>query len=191
MAEITPFSVTATSIDGLVVARMKQATDDRGTVREFFRASAFAEAGVVADGPWVQLNITETLLGAVRGLHGEAMNKLVAVATGTAFGAYVDARAGSPTFGAIETVALEPGVQVFVPRGVCNGFQATSPDMQYVYCFDREWEPGMPGVAISPIAPDVAIDWPVPIDAGDRRMLSEKDRDAPTLADVADAPFHL
>ena len=51
------------------------------------------------------------------------MNKLVAVVAGEAFGVYVDARIDSPTVGAVVTVPLTKGVQVFVPQGVCNGFQ--------------------------------------------------------------------
>ena len=53
----------ATGIDGLVVVTVKQATDERGTVRELFRASAYAEllAGL---GTWQQVNVTETRRGA-------------------------------------------------------------------------------------------------------------------------------
>ena len=52
----------ATGIDGLVVVTVKQATDERGTVRELFRASAYAEllAGL---GAWQQVNVTETRRG--------------------------------------------------------------------------------------------------------------------------------
>ena len=52
------------------------------------------------------------------------MAKLVTVATGSVFGVYVDTRPDSKTFGAVETVHITPGIQVFVPQGVCNGFQA-------------------------------------------------------------------
>ena len=48
-----------------------------------------AQAGLRA-GPWQQINVTETARGAVRGLHGEAMAKLVAIAAGSATGAYVN-----------------------------------------------------------------------------------------------------
>ena len=75
--------------------------------------------------------------GTVRGLHGEAMSKLVTVAYGSVFGAYVDTRPDSKTFGAVQTVHITPGVQVFVPQGVCNGFQALE-DTEYLYFFDKE-----------------------------------------------------
>ena len=69
------------------------------------------------------------------------MTKVVAVVAGEAFGAYLDLRSESPTRGVVETVALVPGVQVLVPSGVANGFQALVDGTQYVYCFDKEWRP--------------------------------------------------
>ena len=183
-ASNVPFAVRATPIDGLLVLTTKQVTDERGTVREFYRESAFLDAGIASLGPWVQLNVTETRRGAVRGMHGESMHKLVGVGAGEAFGAYVDARPGSATFGAVETLALVPGVQVLVPPGVCNGFQALTDPAHYVYCFDSEWRPDMQGVAISPLDPDLGIEWPIPLDVSDRAMVSAKDRDAPRLADL-------
>ena len=182
MVDIQPFTVERTAIAGLVVLQMKQVTDERGTVREFYRESAFLEAGLPSLGPWVQMNVTETRQGGVRGMHGEQMHKLVAVAAGRAFGAYVDARPDSPSFGAVHTVDLEPGRQVLVPPGVCNGFQALTDPVQYVYCFDTEWTPGMKGVAVSPLDAELAIPWPLAIDPEDPAQVSAKDRQAPPLA---------
>lgn len=184
MTEIVDFQVTETTIADLVVIRMKQVTDDRGTVREFYRESAFVDAGLPSLGPWVQVNVTETARGSIRGMHGEQMHKLVAVAAGHGFGAYVDTRSDSPTVGCVETVDLRPGRQVLVPPGVCNGFQSRSDGMQYVYCFDREWQPDMDGVAVTPLDPALGIDWPEPFDAEDPTKVSAKDRGAPTLAEL-------
>jgi len=180
--EIVEFETRRTSIDGLVVVTMKQVTDERGTVRELFRASAFAD--LTGLGPFRQINVTETRRGGLRGLHAEAMTKLVAVAAGEALGAYVDLRADSPTRGNVETVRLVPGVQVLVPEGVGNGFQAVAEATQYVYCFDREWQPGMAGTACSPLDPALGIDWPLPVDRDDRAQISAKDLAAPTLAEL-------
>jgi dTDP-4-dehydrorhamnose 3,5-epimerase len=185
-AQVTDMSVMATAIDGLWRINAKAVTDERGTVREFFRTSGFADIGLLVPDRWAQVNMTWTHRGGLRGLHGEAMTKLVGVAFGTAFGAYVDARRDSPTFGAVETVPLEPGVQVLVPAGVCNGFQATSDGgCQYLYCFDDEWRPGMAGVAVNPLDPALAIAWPIPPDAGDPALVSAKDAAAPAFADLA------
>jgi dTDP-4-dehydrorhamnose 3,5-epimerase len=183
VTELVDFEVRAGAVDGLLVATMKQITDDRGTIREFFRRSAFESVGV-ALAPFQQINVTETRRGAIRGMHAEDMNKLVAIAAGVAFGAFVDLREGSPTFGAVDTVDLRPGVQVLVPAGVANGFQCVSDTSQYVYCFDQEWRPGMPGRSITPLDDHVAIPWPLPIDRDDPALMSPKDRDAGTLADL-------
>jgi dTDP-4-dehydrorhamnose 3,5-epimerase len=183
---MTPFSVEPTDIDGLLVVRMKQITDDRGTIRELFRTSAFADAGIEV-GSWLQVNVTETQQGAIRGLHGEAMTKLVAIVHGEAFGAYVDARPGVPSRGKVVTVPLVKGTQVLVPAGVCNGFQSVGPGIsQYLYCFDAEWVPGMSGVAVNPLDPDLGIVWPLPVDPDNRTQVSEKDSGLPPLRDVLD-----
>lgn len=182
--EIVDFELQTTDIDGLALIRMKQVTDDRGTVREFFRASAFESAGYSLP-PFTQVNVTETLPGGVRGMHGESMTKLIAIAHGTAYGAWVDTRPESPTRGAIVQLELQPGVQVLVPEGVCNGFQSTGETpTQYVYCFTSEWVPGMQGVALTPLDPELGIRWPLPIDVDDRAQISQKDLDAPTLAEL-------
>jgi dTDP-4-dehydrorhamnose 3,5-epimerase len=173
---VVPFHAEATAIDGLWLLTMKQIADDRGVVREFYRESAFIEAGLPSLGRWVQVNVTETCKGALRGLHGETMHKLVAIAHGEAFGAYVDTRPASPTFGAVVTRQLAAGNQVLVPPGVCNGFQSLSDEpTQYLYCFDEEWAPDMAGTAVNPLDPTLGIDWPLP------PILSDKDRNLPHL----------
>jgi dTDP-4-dehydrorhamnose 3,5-epimerase len=184
MTEVVDLSVERSDIDGLAVVTMKQVTDGRGTIREFHRASAFAAAGLGSPGPWVQVNVTETNRGAIRGMHGEQMTKLVAVASGRAHGAYVDARRGSATFGAVVQLELVPGVQVLVPPGVCNGFQALEDRTQFLYCFDVEWQPDMTGVACTPLDPDLGIDWPIAVDPDDTAQVSAKDRSAPRLAEL-------
>jgi dTDP-4-dehydrorhamnose 3,5-epimerase len=176
-------AVAATAIDGLVAITAKTVADERGAVRELFRASAFAEAGVGVPHRWTQINLTATRRGTVRGLHGEATDKLVGVACGEAFGAYLDARWGSPSYGQVVTHELAVGVQMFVPAGVCNGFQALT-DCQYLYCFGVEWRPGMEGIAVNPLDPDLGIAWPLPIDRTDRAAVSAKDATAPRFAEL-------
>lgn len=177
---VTELSTVATDIDGLVVITMKQIGDERGTVRELFRASALEGMGAALPGPIQQINVTETDRGGLRGLHAEAMTKLVSVVAGAAFGAYVDLRPGSTTYGRVATADLVPGTQVLVPSGVANGFQALVDGTQYLYCFDREWRPGMPGTACHPLDPALAIPWPIA-----DPVLSDKDRNAPLLAELA------
>jgi dTDP-4-dehydrorhamnose 3,5-epimerase len=113
------------------------------------------------------------------------MVKLVAVVAGEGFAAYVDLRPESGTYGKVVTVTLRPGDQVLVPKGVGNGFQATSEGgCQYLYCFDDEWVPGMAGRACTPLDPALGIDWPLPIDPDDPSQVSVKDRDAPLFSEL-------
>ncbi|MBK5223054.1 MAG: dTDP-4-dehydrorhamnose 3,5-epimerase family protein [Acidimicrobiia bacterium] len=183
MTGIVDLAVRPTDIEGLWVLRMKQITDDRGTVREFYRESAFVDAGLPSLGRFVQVNVTETRQGAVRGIHAEDMTKLVAVVAGEAFGAFVDLRPHSPTYRRVHTERLMVGTQVLVPSGVGNGFQATAPGAtQYLYCFDHEWVPGMAGTAANPLDPSLAIDWPLPVDPSDPSQISAKDVGGPPLA---------
>ncbi|WHT23318.1 dTDP-4-dehydrorhamnose 3,5-epimerase [Crossiella sp. CA-258035] len=182
--QMVPFTVRSCAIPGLTVLQTRQAADERGTVREFFRASAMTDAGLHA-GPWQQINVTRTSPGALRGLHGEAMTKLIGVVSGAALGAYVDLRVDSPVRGRVVTVSLTPGVQVLVPPGVCNGYQAVGPEpIEYLYAFDREWVPGIGGVAVHALDPALGIEWPVLIDPADRSKLSAKDAGLPLLADA-------
>lgn len=183
---VVPMSVETTGIDGLVVITMKQVDDERGVVREFYRESSWRDAGLPALGPWLQVNVTESKRGAIRGLHGEDMHKLVAIAAGEAFGAYVDARPDSPTCGKVVTVPLVAGCQVLVPNGVANGFQSIT-DTQYLYCFDAEWVAGMAGVAVHPFDEALGIAWPLPIDRADPSVLSAKDAGQPTFAQAVRA----
>ncbi len=180
--QITEMKTETTAIDGLLVLTMKQVNEDRGVVREFFRASSYAEplAGL---GAWRQINVTESKHGAIRGLHGESMVKLVSCVAGEAFGAYLDSREESGTYGQVVTVALRPGTQVLVPAGVCNGFQSVSESgTQYVYCFTDEWKPGMAGTAFSPLDSELGIQWPVRVDPGNPAQVSAKDAGAPLFS---------
>ena len=183
-AGVRPFSAKPTAIDGLFLIEMKEARDERGTIREFYRESVFVEAGLPSLGPWLQVNVTESKRGAIRGLHGEDMFKLVAIIEGEAFGAYVDTRADSTSQGAVVTTSLVKGTQVLVPKGVCNGFQSVTDSTQYLYTFDQEWAPGMAGKAVHPLDPALGIAWPVPVDTANPAQLSVKDAGLPTLAEV-------
>jgi dTDP-4-dehydrorhamnose 3,5-epimerase len=169
--QITDMQSCETGIEGLRIITLKQVSDKRGTVREFFRASALGDFGAMR-----QINVTESGYGAVRGLHGESTTKLVGCVAGEAFGAYLDARPDSASYGKVVTAELRAGTQVLVPPGVCNGFQSVSRGgSQYLYVFTDEWYPGMPGTAFSPLDDGLGFSWPIPVDTGDPAQISAKD----------------
>ena len=71
-----------------------------------------------------------------------------------------------------------------MPSGVANGFQSLSDPCQFLYCFDVEWQPAMPGRACTPLDPAIVGSWPVPIDPNEPTQISAKDVAAPTLDEV-------
>ena len=173
-----------TAIPGLHLIRTKVADDERGAVREILRPSTLSALGL----PVLevrQVNLTATRAGALRGIHAESMHKLVGVAQGEAFGAWVDLRPG-PGHGQVVTTRLVLGIQALVPPGVGNGLQAIT-DCEYLYCFDHEWQPGMAGACVHPLDRDLAIPWPLPVDPVDRSQLSAKDAAQPRLRDLTSA----
>ena len=153
--DIMPMAVEPTAIDGLLRITPKVVTDERGTVRSFSERAATAQPVSVP------------------------------TAGGRSTSPGRSAARGSPTFGLVVAERLTPGVQVFVPAGVCNGFQAVSdPGCQYLYCFGAEWQPGMPGVAINPLDRELRIAWPIAPEPGNPAMVSAKGASAPRFADL-------
>lgn len=171
-------------IQGFRVLEGRAGEDERGVVREFYRNSAF-QAEARTQLVWRQINVTTSLPGSIRGLHGEPMTKLIGLASGDALGVYCDARRDSRSFGQVLTVRLVPGVTILVPKGVCNGFQAIGKGpVIYVYAFDAEWEPGRAGTALNPLDPELGVTWPIPANSDDRQKLSIKDASLPTFAQL-------
>jgi dTDP-4-dehydrorhamnose reductase len=119
-------------------------------------------------------------VGTTRGIHAEPWDKLVSVATGRIFGAWVDLRAG-PTFGTTFTVELDPSRAVFVPRGVGNAFQTLEPNTAYIYLVNDHYSPDAVYTSVNLADETVAINWPIPLE---RAELSAKDRAHPRLMEV-------
>jgi dTDP-4-dehydrorhamnose 3,5-epimerase len=177
-------SVERTPIPGLLVLRLDLRADARGWFVEAWQRAKMTALGLPDFGP-VQANIAHNGgRGTTRGLHAEPWDKLVTVASGAAYGAWVDLREGA-TFGTTYAVGLEPGVGVFVPRGVGNGYQTLVDDTAYTYLVNDHWRPDLAYLAVDVADPALAIAWPVP---PAERAMSERDRTAPVLADVRPVP---
>ncbi len=176
-------SVKQTKIDGLYEVRFKVIADERGSVMEFYRQSDFEKSGLPSLNERPQLNAPLTLKGAVRGIHAEAAHKLVAVVSGKVYAVIVDLRSTSQSSGQWQGFELERGQGLFVTSGLGNSFQSISDEPSvYLYYFEKEWMPNMPGAACNPLDPDLAIDWP--IKEGQGLIISEKDRNNPALKDA-------
>lgn len=177
------FTVTQTAIDGLYEIRYKVFEDDRGSVMEFYRQSDFESAGLPSLGERPQVNAPLSLKGAIRGIHAEYAHKLVSVSGGKVYAVIVDLRADSPTAGKWLGFELERGQGLFVSKGLGNSFQSVSDEPSvYLYYFEQEWRPGMPGKSCNPLDPELGIDWP--IKEGQGMIISDKDRANPSLKEA-------
>jgi dTDP-4-dehydrorhamnose 3,5-epimerase len=179
--------VRETRLEGLVLLAPRVFGDERGFFVETFRAPAWAERGVPDD--FVQDNHSRSRLGTLRGIHFQThpgQGKLVRCARGRVWDVVVDLRRGSPTYGRWEAVVLDDvdHLQLWIPVGFGHGFCVLSDEADVTYkctsAYDPETEAGFRWDD-----PDVGIEWPE-VDA----ILSERDRTAPLLRDIADGlPF--
>lgn len=180
MADPGELSVETTAIPGLLVVRMPVHRDSRGWFKENWQREKMVAAGLPDFGP-VQNNMSYNAhRGATRGIHTEPWDKLVSIAAGRVFAAWVDMRQGA-TFGTTVHLELDPAVAVFVPRGVGNSYQALEDDTVYSYLVNDHWRPGIRYPALDLADPTVAIPWPIPLDEAE---VSDKDRTNPALAQV-------
>jgi dTDP-4-dehydrorhamnose 3,5-epimerase/reductase len=180
---MTPF-VETTSVPGLLVVRLDLHRDDRGWFEEVWQRERMVPLGLPDFTP-VQTNVAwNDARGTTRGIHAEPWDKLVTISSGRAYGAWVDLRAGE-SFGATFALELEPGIAVFVPRGVGNGYQTTVPGTSCSYLVNDHWRPDLTYAAIDHADPALAIAWPVP---PEERILSDRDRTAPPLSAVEPIP---
>jgi len=176
-----------TKLPGVVLLEPEVHGDIRGFMVETYRRDRWAELGV--DVEFVQHNHSRSSRGTLRGLHfqtepGQA--KLVRCPRGRIFDVAVDLRRESPTCGQWEGHELddERHRQLFVPVGCAHGFAVLSEEADVAYLLSSLYDPATEsGIAWDD--PDVGVEWPV-----DAPLLSERDKSAPPLAEVADSlPF--
>jgi dTDP-4-dehydrorhamnose 3,5-epimerase len=180
--------VLPTTLDGVLEIEPDVLGDHRGFFVETFRAESLAESGV--DVTFVQDNHSRSRRGTLRGLHfqtapGQA--KLVRCARGAIFDVAVDLRRESPTYRrwAGFTLDDESMREVFVPAGFAHGFCVLSEVADVVYKCSSYYDPATEA-EIAYDDPEIAIAWPTEVEP----IVSERDANAPRLADVAAAlPF--
>jgi dTDP-4-dehydrorhamnose 3,5-epimerase len=170
-------------IDGAYEITPVQRADPRGVFMEWYRFDHLAEQ-VGHPLRLAQGNISVSAAGVVRGIHfadvppGQA--KYVTCTHGSLIDVIVDIRVGSPTYGQWESVLLDDVDRrcVYLAEGLGHGFCATSDDATLTYLCSEPYSPtGEHG--IHPLDPELGITWPT-----DAPVLSEKDEQAPTLADA-------
>ena len=133
----------------------------------------------------MQDNHSRSRAGTVRGLHAQCrrpQGKLVRVVQGEIWDVAVDVRRGSPSFGrwVAETLSAENFAQLWIPPGFAHGFAVLSDEAEFVYKCTDYYDPA-DELRIAWNDPALAIPWPVA-----EPLLSEPDRRAPTLAELAE-----
>lgn len=180
-------AVIKTAIEGVLVIEPKVFSDERGYFFESYNEERFlSETGIAVR--FVQDNESRSKRGVVRGFHFQrpphAQAKLVRVVKGKVVDVAVDIRTGSPTYGKYVAVELSEHNhrQLFLPHGMAHGFMVLSDEAIFQYKCDEYYHPESEG-AIIWNDPTIAMDWGV---AEADIILSEKDRQNPTLAELGE-----
>ncbi len=175
-------NVIKTKLKDCVIIEPKVFGDERGFFLETFQAERYADlAGISLS--FVQDNHSRSSRGVLRGLHFQKtkpQGKLVRVVRGEVYDVAVDIRQGSPTYGQWEAVILseENKTQFWVPPGFAHGFLVLSETADFEYKCTDYYDPSDEGSLLWN-DPDLNIPWPM-----DNPKLSEKDANAPLLADL-------
>lgn len=182
-----PLSAHETPIAGLTYYDIPVHGDNRGWFKENWQREKMAALGLPDFGP-VQNNISfNAEKGVTRGIHAEPWDKYISIATGRVFGAWVDLRENSTTYGKSFTLEIDPSVAIFVPRGVGNSFQALEDGTAYTYLVNDHWsaEAQSQYTFLNLADETVNIAWPIPLEQAE---LSDKDKAHPHFADVVPMP---
>ena len=177
-----PLKASETNIPGVVVFDLPVHGDARGWFKENWQREKMTALGLPDMRP-VQNNISfNERAGVTRGIHAEPWDKLISVATGSVFGAWVDLRPGD-SFGQVFTCTLDPSKVIYVPRGVGNSYQALEDGTAYTYLVNAHWSAELKKTYtfVNLADPTLGIEWPIPLEEA---TLSAADLAHPMLADA-------
>lgn len=159
--------------------------DDRGAFLEWFTDSGFRGfSGHRFD--LRQANCSVSAAGVLRGLHfaqvPPSQAKYVTCVRGAVFDVAVDIRIGSPTFGRWDAVQLDDRTRrtIYLSEGLGHAFLALEADSTVMYLCSAQYDPQREHT-VNPLDPALGIVWPA-VDG--EPILSERDREAPTLAEA-------
>jgi dTDP-4-dehydrorhamnose 3,5-epimerase len=175
------------AIAGAVVFTPRQHRDPRGVFLEQLRADVFIEA-VGHPLTLAQANVSVSAQGVVRGVHfaqvPPGQGKYVTCPVGAVLDYAIDLRVGSPTFGAHVAVRLDDVDRraMYLAEGLGHAFVALTREATVSYSCSTPFTPTREH-AISVFDPELALPWPDDVEL----VLSDRDRAAPSLAQVRDA----
>jgi dTDP-4-dehydrorhamnose 3,5-epimerase len=175
--------LSKSSIDGAWLIDPVRHGDERGWFQEWFKKSDIEKQIGFSFEP-VQLNVSHSQQGVVRGIHysvaTEGQAKYVTAMSGEIDDYIIDVRPGSPTFGQWERVRLSStiGNSVLLGSNLAHAFQCVSAEATVCYAVSAEFN-AESEKAINPLCPTLNIVW----DKNFPISLSAKDNNAPFLDD--------
>jgi len=174
--------IIETDLPGCLILEPQVFGDARGFFYESFNREKLAGIGLEVD--FAQGNVSSSTRGVLRGLHYQwprPQGKLVSVLEGEVWDVAVDIRRGSPDYGRWTAAVLsaENKRHFWIPEGFAHGFVVLSERALFTYLCTATYDRAA-DAAIRWDDPQLAIDWPV-----SAPLLSDKDAQAPFLADVA------
>jgi dTDP-4-dehydrorhamnose 3,5-epimerase len=159
--------------------------DSRGTFFEWFTDAAFTDfAGHTFE--LRQANCSVSAAGVLRGLHfaqlPPSQAKYVTCLHGRVLDIVVDIRVGSPTFGRWDSVMLDDRERrsIYISEGLGHAFLTLEDDSTVMYLCSTSYNPGREHT-INVLDPALGISWPA---MDGEPILSDRDREAPSLAEV-------
>ena len=180
--------VIETALPGVVIIEPQVFGDARGWFMESWSAKKMEDGGIHV--AFVQDNHSfSAQKGTLRGLHYQlnpmAQAKLLRASRGAIFDVAVDIRRNSPTYAQWVGVELsaENYRQLFIPRGFAHGFITLTDNVEVQYKADNLYAPDCDG-NIRWDDPAIGVAWPLT-----PTVLSEKDADAPLLAERSELNF--
>lgn len=180
-----PLKKYETTIPGLVVFDLTVHGDNRGWFKENWQREKMTAAGLPDFGP-VQNNFSfNSNRSTMRGIHAEPWDKFISVGSGSFFGAWVDIREDSPTYGTVFTTEIDASKAIFVPAGVANSYLTLEDNTVYSYLVNDHWHTNVNYTFISALDPDLHISWPIPSEEWE---MSDKDKKHPLLKDITPVP---
>ncbi len=176
--------LTQLDIKGVWLAESRVWSDERGFFREWFK-SADVKNATGRDFGIEQANISLSSRGALRGIHysiaprGQA--KWITCVSGSIKDVIVDIRPDSKNFGQWIEVELsgDSGKAVFISEGLGHGFVALEDNTVVAYLVSTPYSP-LDEFEINPLDEKIGINWGIALD---ELKISDKDKNAPTLAE--------
>ncbi len=183
----------ALDIEGAWEITPQQLGDPRGLFFEWFKDAPFASAAG-HEFSVAQANMSVSAAGAIRGIHfadvppGQA--KYVTCPKGAVLDVVVDLRVGSTTFGKWDAVLLDDVDRraTYLSEGLGHAFMAVEDGSTVVYLCSTPYAPEREH-AVSPLDPEIGIDWPTVARDGSAivQQVSPRDSEAPALTDARKA----